>query len=126
LAALIPCHPSLIRKAIKEYHGLGHHSTPGRWRISKNAWNNHFFLTLIAKPRLPSLPAGELISTRVAADHLQMCGMEKVNQRDVCALIKAGQLDGTHRSATGRKWFVKRQSLEKFREKFKKTIDTPI
>ena len=126
LAVLVSCHPSLIRKAITEHRGLGHRPTPGRWRISKNAWSNHFFFTLVTKPRLPSLPTGELISTRDTADHLQTCGMEGINQRGVCKLIKGGHLDGAHRSAAGKKWFVKRQSLEKFRQKFKKAIDTAI
>jgi hypothetical protein len=126
LAALISCHRSLVIKAIKEYSRLGHHPTPGRWQITKTDWTNNFFFTLITKPRLPTLPQGELITTRAAADHLLDCGMKGINQRGICDLIKTSQLEGVHCSVPGRKWFVTRASLDKFRQKYKKTIDTPI
>jgi hypothetical protein len=113
----------LITKAIKERWRFGHRSSPGRWQISRRNWSDNFFLTLITKPRLPSLPRGELISTREVANHLKDCGMANANQRKVRQMIKSGQLEGAHRSPQGLKWFVKRKSLKEFRKKFKKPVD---
>jgi len=126
LAALIPCHPSLITKAIKarSWYGLGKRRTQGRWQITKRGWTNSFYSTLIEKSRRPTFPTDDLISTHATVGYLQRFGAGGMTRRGVCELIKRGQLEAVHRSENGRKWYVKKESLTSFLKKLKKSIDT--
>jgi hypothetical protein len=136
LSALIGCHPSLITKAIHAY-GLGRRKSPirrktvwrerwqnpartrCRWEITRRAWSNTFFSTLITKPRMPSLPPGELIPVVEVARHLQACGMNGIDQPGVRKLIEDGRIQAVHKTPTGRKWFVPKANLKEFRKNLK-------
>lgn len=124
LSSLIPCHSSLVVKAIKASWRLGRRRTPCRWKITRRAWSDTFFFTLITKRRWPSLPHGDLLSTAEVAEHLKACGMDGLDQLGVRKLIKDGVLEGLHRNPRGLKWFVKKASLKKFRKTLKKPLDT--
>src|SRR5579859_2406991 len=124
ISILTNCHPSLVIKAIRKMWRLGSRRTPHRWQISRYSWNNNFYFTLIEKPRMPPLRRAEIIPTREAADYLRNCGALGMNLRGIVSLIKNGQLEGVHQTPRGRKWYVKRASLIKFAENFKKPIDT--
>jgi hypothetical protein len=124
LSNLIRCHPSLIVKAIKCCGWLGRRHSRCRWEITRQAWNSNFPDSLITETRLPPLPQGELLSTAQVAGHLRACGMARIEQRGVCKLIKDGLLEGERRSPNGRNWFVRKESLKKYRQRFEKTIDT--
>jgi hypothetical protein len=47
LAILAGCHPSLILKAIHCGRLRGRRRSPCRWEVSKSAWRNVFYLTLL-------------------------------------------------------------------------------
>lgn len=137
-SALIGCHPSLITKAIHAYRwiGFGRRKSPLRRKtvsrgstartrcrleITRRAWSNNFFSTLITKPKMPALPQRELIPVAEIARHLRACGMNGIDQSGVRKLIQAGQLKTVHKTPAGRKWFVPKASLKEFRKKSKKT-----
>jgi hypothetical protein len=121
LSSLIPCHPSLVVKAIHASWRLGRRRTPRRCKITRRAWSDTFFFTIITKPRMPSLPHGDPLSTAEVANHLQACGMDGVDQLGVRKLIKEGVLEGLHRSPRGAEMVRDKGQPQKISQNFEKT-----
>lgn len=127
LARLVGCHPSLICRALRgKVSGSrlrGRRRTPGRWEITRQAWESAHPGSLIRKAWLPPLPPGELIDTGAVAWHLRECGVAGMTRLGVRRLIRSGLLAGQHRQANGRRWYVRRAGLIAYRKNFRKSLD---
>ena len=120
LAALIGCHPSLLIKAIKQYpyRRLGRRKSPGRWEITRRAWQGVFPSSRIAKPTLPPLPRAPHFTILEAARHLRAWGLAGASPYRVRCLVKAGELEMLELTGPGRrKLGIARPGLEKMRRK---------
>jgi hypothetical protein len=116
LAELIGCHPALIIKAIHDKPWLARRKSPCRWEITRYRWQNTFFFSSIAKPRLPGLPRQPLFSTMEAAEHLGRWGVSNISAQRIREMIRSGELEGIPPPVGKRKWFITRKSLERIRK----------
>jgi excisionase family DNA binding protein len=119
LAALVGCHPSLIVKAIRQrWSRLGRRRTPGRWEITRSAWSDTFWGTIVEQRRLPALPRVPFFSTRAVADLLAEWGMSPMSVKRVRQMIQSGALAAVPPGPESRRWQVSRKSLKKVRATF--------
>lgn len=118
LAALVGCHPSLIVKAInyRQWSRLGRRRTRCRWEITKSAWSNVYYGTIIVQKRLPALPNVPLFSTRAAAEVMGRWGMPNMSVTRVRQMLRTGELEAIPPGANSGRWQVPRKSLEKVRQ----------